>query len=38
MSADGVATGDFRLDVVVAASGFKQKDMKMLEEVCGTAS
>ncbi|KAJ7110144.1 RIO1-domain-containing protein [Mycena epipterygia] len=32
MSADGVATGDFRLDVVVAASGFKQKDMKILEE------
>ncbi|KAJ7038125.1 RIO1 family-domain-containing protein [Mycena alexandri] len=32
ISADGVATGDFRLDVVVAASGFKQKDMKMLEE------
>jgi len=32
MSEDGVATGDFRLDVMVAASGFKQKDMKILEE------
>ncbi|KAJ7070966.1 RIO1 family-domain-containing protein [Mycena amicta] len=32
MTEDGVATGDFRLDVVVAASGFKQKDMKVLEE------
>ncbi|KAJ7706105.1 RIO1 family-domain-containing protein [Mycena rosella] len=32
MSADGAATGDFRLDVVVAASGFRQKDMKILEE------
>ncbi|KAF8216153.1 RIO1 family-domain-containing protein [Mycena galopus ATCC 62051] len=32
LSEDGVATGDFRLDVMVAASGFKQKDMKMLEE------
>ncbi|KAJ7837539.1 RIO1 family-domain-containing protein [Mycena olivaceomarginata] len=32
ISEDGVATGDFRLDVMVAASGFKQKDMKMLEE------
>ncbi|KAJ7619100.1 RIO1 family-domain-containing protein [Mycena polygramma] len=32
ISADGAATGDFRLDVVVAASGFKQKDMKVLEE------
>ncbi|KAJ7492552.1 RIO1 family-domain-containing protein [Mycena latifolia] len=31
MSDDG-ATGDFRLDVMVAASGFKQKDMKILEE------
>ncbi|KAJ7783863.1 RIO1-domain-containing protein [Mycena maculata] len=33
ISEDGAATGDFRLDVVVAASGFKQKDMKILEEV-----
>ncbi|KAJ7631013.1 RIO1 family-domain-containing protein [Roridomyces roridus] len=32
LSEDGVATGEFRLDVMVAASGFKQKDMKMLEE------
>lgn len=24
----------FRLDVVVAASGFAKKDMKLLEEVC----
>jgi len=32
ISEDGVATGDFRLDVMVAASGFKQKDMKVLEE------
>ncbi|KAJ7181732.1 RIO1 family-domain-containing protein [Mycena crocata] len=32
ISEDGVATGDFRLDVMVAASGFKQKDMKILEE------
>ncbi|KAJ7103462.1 RIO1 family-domain-containing protein [Mycena belliarum] len=32
MSEDGVATGDFRLDVMVSASGFKQKDMKILEE------
>ncbi|KAJ7169951.1 RIO1 family-domain-containing protein [Mycena filopes] len=32
ISAEGTATGDFRLDVVVAASGFKQKDMKMLED------
>jgi RIO kinase 2 len=37
ISEDGVATGDFRLDVMVAASGFKQKDMKMLEEVRGFA-
>ncbi|KAJ7487674.1 RIO1 family-domain-containing protein [Mycena galericulata] len=35
ISDDGAATGDFRLDVVVAASGFKQKDMKILEEVSG---
>ena len=33
MSEDGVATGEFRLDVMVAASGFKQKDMKALEDV-----
>ncbi|KAJ6519898.1 RIO1 family-domain-containing protein [Mycena sanguinolenta] len=32
LSEDGVATGDFRLDVMVSASGFKQKDMKILEE------
>ncbi|KAF7347774.1 Tudor domain-containing protein [Mycena venus] len=32
LSEDGVATGEFRLDVMVAASGFKQKDMKILEE------
>nr|GAT54921.1 predicted protein [Mycena chlorophos] len=32
MNEEGVATGDFRLDVMVSASGFKQKDMKTLEE------
>ncbi|KAF7310963.1 Tudor domain-containing protein [Mycena chlorophos] len=32
MNEEGIATGDFRLDVMVSASGFKQKDMKTLEE------
>jgi RIO kinase 2 len=30
---NGVEGEDFRLDVVVAASGFKRRDMQMLEEV-----
>jgi hypothetical protein len=25
---------DFKLDIVVAASGFGRKDMKVLEQVC----
>ncbi|KAK7064166.1 Serine/threonine-protein kinase rio2 [Favolaschia claudopus] len=36
LSEDGVKTGDFRLDVMVAASGFKQKDMKALEDYMET--
>jgi RIO kinase 2 len=31
---DGTEGEEFRLDVVVAASGFKRRDMQMLEEVC----
>jgi hypothetical protein len=31
---DNAEGEDFRLDVVVAASGFKRRDLQMLEEVC----
>jgi RIO kinase 2 len=39
LGGDGDANGEnFRLDVVVAASGFGRKDMKVLEEVSGIHS
>jgi RIO kinase 2 len=37
--AEGTSEGDnFRLDVVVEASGFGRKDMRVLDEVSTTAS
>jgi RIO kinase 2 len=33
---DGSDREEFRLDVVVAASGFKRRDLKMLDEVSQT--
>lgn len=37
MMSEGADNDSFRLDVVVEASGFGRKDMKLLEEVCRTS-